>query len=80
MVFSADEALGRHKSAKDLPVSPVPLFLIATAALAAFALFLIIGMLRAPLKARVPIALRQRRVEKRIRWDRLHASGTEPGA
>ena len=61
-------------------MSPVPLFLIATGALAAFALFLIIGMLRAPLKARVPIALRQKRFEERIRWDRLHASGREPGA
>ena len=53
-------------------MSPVPLFLFATVALAAFALFLILRMLRASLPAARPIALRQKRNEERIRWDRLH--------
>ena len=53
-------------------MSPVPLFLVATVALAAFALFLILRMLRASLPAARPVAFRQKRIEEQIRWDRLH--------
>lgn len=53
-------------------MSPLPLFLIATAALAFFALYLVLGMLRPAIKVRRPLALRQLRAEEQIRWDRTH--------
>jgi len=62
----------RTTDAKDLPVSPLPMFLLATAALAAFALFLITKTLRTRVPARRPVALRQKRLEEQMNWDRRH--------
>ena len=62
-----------------MPVSPVPLFLLATAALAAVALYFILKMLRSPLAAPRAVSLRQRRAEEQIRWDQLHPPTAQGG-
>jgi len=61
-------------------MSPLPLFLMATAILSAFAIYLIVMMLRPPAPVRRPLALRQRRAEEQIRWDRMNAPTAETGA
>ena len=61
-------------------MSPLPLFLMATALLSAFAIYLIVMMLRPPAPVRRPLALRQRRAEEQIRWDRMNAPTAEIGA
>ena len=62
-------------------MSPLPLFIIATAVLAAFSFYiLLVGLLRTPTVARRPIALRQRRAEAQIAWDRAQAPGIDGGA
>ena len=53
-------------------MSPLPMFLLATAALAAFALFLIAKALRRSARAARPVPLRRKRLEERMSWDRLH--------
>ncbi len=70
--FSPDRTFEPHHRCKGMSVSPLPMFLIATAALAVFALFVLVRMLRAPTPARRSLALRRRRIEEQIQWDRLH--------
>ena len=53
-------------------MSPLPLFLLATAALAAFAFFLVARIVRSTFAARPAIALRRKRLEAQLSWDRLH--------
>jgi hypothetical protein len=57
-------------------MSPLPLFVLATAAMAAFAFYLLMTMLRRPAPVRRPLGLRQRRAEEQIRWDRMHPPAT----
>ena len=53
-------------------MSPLPMFLFATAALAAFAFFLLLRMFRTRVPVRRPLALRRQRAGGQVRWDRLH--------
>jgi hypothetical protein len=61
-------------------MSPLPLFLMATAILSAFAIYLTVMKLRPPAPVRRPLALRQKRAEEQIRWDRMNAPTAETGA
>ena len=53
-------------------MSPLPLFLLATVALAVVAFYFAARLFRAPFVGRPAVALRQKRLEEQIRWDRLH--------
>jgi hypothetical protein len=48
------------------------LFLFATAALAVVAFYVAARIFLAPFVRRPAVALRQKRLEEQIRWDRLH--------
>ena len=60
-------------------MSPLPLFILATAAMAVIAFFMLVMRLKASIAPRPRGALRRRRAEEQIRWDRMNPPAAEPG-